>query len=104
MAVGARVLSYLRASIALLSAAFVLTACDDGYLRGYVEPSPDGKTYLVFEDDHGGCAMQVNGKPWPHRRGEKGAVSPGMQLVKCGGELSFQIPEGVVFHFDYWGP
>jgi hypothetical protein len=104
MTIGMRAPAKTKGFLVSLAGVLLITACDDGHLRGYVEPAPDGKTYLVFEDDHGGCAIQVNGKAWPYARGEKGAVSPGIQVVKCGGELSFLIPEGVIFHFDYWGP
>jgi hypothetical protein len=105
MTVDSRAASKPKAWVASLVLALLLSACSDGHLRGFVEPSTDGGTYLVFEDDHGGCPIQVNGEPWPHERGEVGAVDPGTQVVECGGgTLSFIIPEGVVFHFDYWGP
>lgn len=93
---------FLNFSIAL---AFV-GGCDDGYLRGKVSPSADGKTYLAVIDDNGGAcgAILVDAEPWPHAIGERGEVRPGLHTIECGKEISFEIPAGVVFEFDYWGP
>lgn len=79
----------------------------DGYLRGSVTPSPDGKTYLAVVDDTGGVACRtilVDGETWTHSLGEPGEVQPGLHTIECGGKMQFTVPEGVVFNFDYWGP
>ena len=81
-------------------------ACDDGYLRGSVATSADGKTYLEVLDDNGGqCGpLIVDGKPWPHAIGVAGPIQPGTHRIECGGEIEFTVPSGTVFSFDYWGP
>jgi len=43
-------------------------------------------------------------KIWSHSIGEAGLITPGHHKIQCGGWIEFDIPEGVVFHFDYWGP
>ena len=82
------------------------TACNDGYLRGSVTKSIDGKTYLAVVDDNGGkCGpIYVDNKSWPYKIGEAGPISPGRHRIACGAWIDFDIPQGVVFHFDYWGP
>jgi hypothetical protein len=94
----------LVASTLTLSAA--LAGCDDGHLRGSVAPSADGGTYLAVVDDNGGACgpLLLDGKPWPYKIGELGQVAPGRHQIDCGGEIGFDIPEGVVFKFNYWGP
>jgi hypothetical protein len=83
-----------------------LTACDHSHLRGSTKTSPDGGTYLAVDDNNGGgCApILVDGKPWPHPIGQPGAINPGPHHIECGGSIEFVIPNGVIFHFDYWGP
>lgn len=83
-----------------------LTGCsDDGHLRGHLTDSPDGKTYLAIIDDHNSCAIKVDGQNWDVPVGTPKAIAPGEHKIECyGGEISFVIPEGVVFNFDYWGP
>ena len=90
----------------LLAAVVFLAACDDGYLRGSVTKSSDGKTYLAVVDDNGGkCGpIIVDGKRWPYKIGEAGSIAPGHHKIECGGWVEFDIPQGVVFHYDYWGP
>jgi hypothetical protein len=90
----------------LLSLAIALSACDDGDLRGAVTKSSDGKTYLAVVDDNGGgCGpIIVDGKVWPHKIGEAGPINPGRHKIECGGWIEFDIPQGVIFRFDYWGP
>lgn len=84
----------------------LLAACNSEHLRGSVTPSADGGTYLVFIDDNGGgCGpIIVNGQEWPYPIGTAGPVKPGRVTVECGGQLSFEVPEGVLFSFDYWEP
>lgn len=88
-----------------------LSACDDGLLRGSVEASKDGGTYLVIADDNGGScdAIKVDGKVWPLALERAGSISPGTHVIECSvgnsaAGLSIVIPEGMVFTFDYWGP
>lgn len=80
--------------------------CDDGFLRGAVEQSRDGATYLaVIDDSGGGCGpIKVDGKVWQLPIGVPGAIEPGSHTIECGITLSFEIPAGVIFRFDYWGP
>ena len=90
----------------LFAILLILCGCDDGILRGSVSPSTDGKTYLVVVDDNGGyCGpILVDGKKWEYKINEQGPISPGTHSIECGGKIQFEIPHGVVFRFDYWGP
>lgn len=83
-----------------------LAACDDGHLRGSIEASPDGDTYLAVMDDNGGLCgpIVVDGKIWPYKTGVPGKIAPGVHSIECGTGNSFTIPKGVIFRFDYWGP
>ena len=89
-----------------LSLMALTVGCVDSELRGSVEPSNDGKTYLVIADDNGGACgpILLNGKQWPHAVGVPGEIMPGKQTIQCGGSLEFNVQDGVVFIFDYWGP
>jgi hypothetical protein len=88
----------------LLSTA--LSGCGNGSLRGSTVPSKDGRTYLTVADDNGGACgpLLLDGKPWPYKINQPGLVSPGRHRIECGGWIEFDIPQGVVFKFDYWGP
>ena len=90
----------------LMVIALIVSGCSgDRYLRGSVEDSEDGRTYLMIVDDNGGfCEIYIDDKPWPHEIGEAGVIEPGQHKISCGGDLWFEIPEGKVFKFDYWGP
>ena len=81
-------------------------SCVEGNLRGREEISKDGLTYLVIEDDNGGeCGpLLVDGKEWTHGIGTKAQIEPGLHTIECGVELEFEIKEGTIFYFDYWGP
>ena len=85
---------------------FLQSCGDDGHLRGAIEPSKDGKTYFGIIDDNGGqCGpLLLDGKPWKLPLGEIAPIEPGEQEIQCGGSISFIIPEGVIYKFDYWGP
>jgi len=100
--------AYTRSRQAIATVVFMISAaaCDDGYLRGHVETTSDGKTYLAIEDDNGGKCdpILVDSKIWPYKIGEAGLINPGPHKIECGGWLTFEIPQGVIFHFDYWGP
>lgn len=77
----------------------------DGHLRGHLTDSPDGKTYLAIADDHDGCPIKVDGHDWNAPVGVPKSIAPGEHKIECyDGQISFVIPEGVVFNFDYWGP
>ncbi|ACB36400.1 hypothetical protein Lcho_4148 [Leptothrix cholodnii SP-6] len=95
----------LRTAVLLLTCT-ICTGCDDGYLRGAVSKSPDGKTYLAVVDDNGGqCGpIKVDGAVWSYPIGQAVPISPGVHTIECGAGLSFEIPKGVIFKFDYWGP
>lgn len=76
-------------------------------LRGKYQPSKDGQTYLVVDDDNGGQACEaitVDGQPWPHALHAKGAISPGTHTIECGGAVEVTINKGVTYHLSYWGP
>jgi len=93
--------------VAFLTAAAVLcVACHHKELRGLSSPSQDGKTYLAVMDENGGrCGpIKVDGKVWPYSVGQAGRIEPGRHTIECGGNIQFDIPQGVVFKFDYWGP
>lgn len=55
--------------------------------------------------------MIVDGEIWPHKIGELGPIDAGRHSIHCGStddpdtdSITFEIPRGVVFRFDYWGP
>lgn len=89
-----------------LLAPLLLCNCDDGHLRGSASPSKDGKTYLAVVDNNGGkCGpLLVDGQAWNFKIGEPGPIAPGVHTIDCGGTIEFEVPAGVVFSFDYWGP
>lgn len=82
------------------------SGCRARELRGYSDPSRDGRTFLVVDDDNGGhCGpILVDGQRWPHRIHALGAIAPGDHVIACGGQIQFRISRGSTFHFDYWGP
>lgn len=92
-------------SLALLLL-ITFVGCDHGHLRGDVTQSKDGNTYLSVVDDNGGkCGpIFVDDKDWKYKIGEPGPISPGPHSIKCGTEIEFEIPKGVIFRFNYWGP
>ena len=94
-------------NLALLFIALsVVTGCKKQNLRGKTTPSKDGKTYFAVADNNGGgCGpIYVDGKPWTLKLNEPGPITPGAHKIKCGEEVEFQVPNGVIFSFDYWGP
>lgn len=80
--------------------------CQKHDLRGKAEPSRDGQTYLVVEDDNGGkCGpIFVDGKPWSYPIHVQGVITPGSHSIKCGTEIEFVIQQATIYHFNYWGP
>ncbi len=75
-------------------------------LRGRYKSSPDGKTYLVIEDDNGGqCGpLLVDKKVWPHVLYSKGEIEPGERNIECGTWMGITVKEGTTYYFNYWGP
>ena len=91
--------------IVVLAALLACSGCGKRDLRGSYDESPDGKTYLVIVEKVGGCeSITIDGKIWPHAIGSAGLIDPGIHTISCSGEIQFEIPRGVTFRFDYWGP
>lgn len=101
-----RVTNKIGFSVSLIISLFVGSGCDDGHLRGKVTSSSDGETYFAVVDNNGGkCGpILLDGKEWAYPIGEKAKINPGRHTLKCGGEVSFDVPAGVLYEFDYWGP
>jgi hypothetical protein len=101
---------YMIVIFICLAALFLsTTSCTKHNLRGNTTPSPDGKTYLVIDDDNGGgCGpIKIDGKEWPYKIHEIGPIEPGLHNISCGeGDrgIGFEIPKSTIFHFYYWGP
>ena len=93
-------------SALLVAAVALCVACNRNQLRGSVTPSQDGKTYLAVMDDNGGhCGpIKVDGQVWRIQIGQAGRIEPGRHTIECLGRIQFDIPQGVLFKFDYWGP
>ena len=55
-------------AVGTLFALLLTIACAGSELRGKSVSSPDGKTYLVIDDNNGGACgrMKVDGLNWPH--------------------------------------
>jgi hypothetical protein len=96
------------ANLAAIVLVALISGCDDGHLRGSIEQSEDGKTYFAVTDDNGGfCGyVKLDGTEWTHAVGELAEIEPGPHMLECGpgGKYAFDVPPGVVFRFDYWGP
>lgn len=99
--------------IGILATLVVLqvAGCGGSNLRGKWSKSKDGNTYLVVDRlaGFGGCEkIWVDSKAWSYREGETGRIDPGNHTIACNGEsradISFSIPQGVIYHFNYWGP
>lgn len=106
----------LRAWVLFACIAVGAVACSrHSDLRGNWAASSDGKTYLVVDDDNGGgCGpMFVDGHTWGYPIGKPAEISSGVHTIHCGPPpkspassqgIEFNIPNGVVYHFNYWGP
>jgi hypothetical protein len=95
--------------VGLIASAFILApACGQHDLRGTWKPSPDGKTYLVVDDDYGGDRpLVLDGHPWTAKKGVAAPISPGVHVLGRRGidsGCSFEARAGMTFRFDYWGP
>lgn len=93
----------------ILLTGILIAACDitteDGYLRGDVKLSSDGKTYFGILDNNGGaCPLLVDGKKWNYPIGKAVSIEPGRHTISCGSSIEFEVPAGHIFMFDYWGP
>jgi hypothetical protein len=75
-------------------------------LRGWWTATSDGKTYLVIEDRDGSeeSRCTLDGQPWTYRDGQRGEIKPGVHELRCHMKVGFNVPSGVEYHFDYWGP
>jgi P pilus assembly chaperone PapD len=98
--------------LTFVGAASFQFGCTRQDIRGWFTKSDDGKTYLVVEDSDGpNCPpIWVDGRKWPVGVGEKAEISSGTHKINCGNEatsdsgVGFEVVEGTIFHFDYWGP
>lgn len=83
-----------------------MNGCGHSDLRGTGSKSKDGNTYLiVVENDCDSCPLIVDGSPWKYAIGTPGKVTPGKHTIGSnGGEIFFNIPDGSVYKFNYWGP
>ena len=96
----------------LLGTSFYFYSCQDRNLRGWWKKSSDGKTYLVVDDPDGSnCPpIFVDGRALAVGIGERSAIEPGEHSINCGvgsdmrQGIGFNVPAGVEYHFDYWGP
>lgn len=95
-----------RLAISLVAVVALAAGCTNRELRGSSEPSDDGLTYLIVQDDNGGgCGpIRLDGRRWPHAIGARGAIAPGPHTIECGTQVEFRIEAGTTFRFDYWGP
>lgn len=74
-------------------------------LRGSWSKSTDGHSYLVVaQKDCESCSILVDGKPWKYAVGKAGRIDPGTHTIQNPSEITFNIPAGTVYRFDYWGP
>jgi len=91
--------SQIAVAAALLA---LLGACNDG-LRGDQRPSSDCETYPLFEKVDGPACktVYVNGRAWPYKVGVSGEVPPGQTVVKCWGEVRFNVKAGYTFRLNY---
>lgn len=85
----------------LVVAYFVFTGRNRN-LRGWWKQSNDGRTYLVIEDDEGGDGDNgrqcfLDGKPWPHKVGERGEIQPGGHEIGCLAKVGFTVEAGTEF-------
>ncbi len=86
----------------------ISVGCGGAELRGKSVPSPDGKTYLVVDDNNGGACgpIKVDGRLWQFPLHTPGPIEPGIHKIQCGnsGGAEFEIKPAHTFHFNYWGP
>ena len=96
----------------ILLLAFAGTSCKQRDLRGWWEPSKDGKTYFVLEDPDGkNCPpIFIDGQRWESAIGTKTEIPNGAHSITCGigadinQGVGFEVRSGTIYHFDYWGP
>ncbi len=75
-------------------------------MRGDVSISDDGNTYFTVVEDNGEYCypIKLDGKVWDHALGELTKIEPGLHVIEACGKIEFNVPEGTIFKFDYWGP
>ncbi len=95
---------FSRSAALICALALGCVSCGDSQLRESVEPSHDGRTYLVVTGGNNCEQIKIDGSKWPHAIGESGSVGPGVHTIDCNGEIRFTIPAGKTFEFNYWGP
>jgi len=96
----------MRLAILVFFTACLASCSGDDHLRGDVSLSDDGKTYFTVIEDNGEYCypIELDGNVWGHKLGEIMEIAPGIHTIEACGEIQFEIPEGAVFKFDYWGP
>lgn len=95
---------FSRSAALICALALGCVSCGDSQLRGSVEPSHDGRTYLVVTGGNNCEQIKIDGSKWPHAIGESGSVGLGVHTIDCNGRIRFSIPAGKTFKFNYWGP
>ena len=95
----------------ILLLGIAVTSCNQRDLRGWWEPSKDGKTYFVLEDPDGNnCPpIFIDGQRWESAIGTRTEITGGPHSITCGtGDINqgvgFEVRSGTTYHFDYWGP
>lgn len=102
-----KLLATLTAAAIFICAYIYWSLPKNSHLRGNAVDSKDGKTYLAVDDTHDpGGPCTLDGKAWTYKQGEPGEIAPGVHQIKCGhsGQVEFEVPPKVIFHFNYWGP
>ena len=69
-----------------------------------MQQSTDGNTYLSVVEGNNCNQIKIDGVAWSHPIGQAAQINPGKHVIECNGEIGFNIPAGVIFKFDYWGP
>lgn len=76
------------------------------YLRTSSGKSPDGKTYLVIEDNTTKCGpIRIDGVDWPQPVQGQGEIAPGQHSISCDDPKftrQFEVKEGTIVRVQYW--
>jgi hypothetical protein len=89
-----------------IAATSLAVSCSKRELRGRIQKSNNGGSYLVINNDNGGKCGEVllDGRKWPYPLHAFGQVPSGVHTLECGTKVEFEIKPGTIFQFDYWGP